>query len=47
MALVHTSENNFTLESIIKGETTLAEAGKTLISALGELGSKKIEDFNK
>ena len=33
------------LESIIKGETTLAEAGRALTSALGELGSKKIEDF--
>jgi hypothetical protein len=33
------------LESIIKGETTLAEAGRALTSALGELASKKIEDF--
>jgi len=33
------------IESKIKGETTLDEAGRALTSALGELGSKKIEDF--
>ncbi len=35
------------LESIIKGETTLADAGKALTSALAEIGKQKIEDLKK
>jgi hypothetical protein len=35
------------LESIIKGETTLADAGKSLTLALAEIGKQKIEDLKK
>ena len=35
------------IESIIKGETTLADAGKKLMTALGDIGAKKIDDLKK
>jgi hypothetical protein len=35
------------LESLIKGETTLADAGKKLTEVIKEIGAKKIEDFKE